>query len=69
MENVITDEERIRDHAENVQHYIQYKEELISSNICPRCNGELTKKYGKRGSFLGCSNYPKCRYTKNLTNN
>ncbi|WP_240675952.1 topoisomerase DNA-binding C4 zinc finger domain-containing protein [Ammoniphilus sp. CFH 90114] len=32
--------------------------------ICPRCEGELLERTGKHGSFYGCSNYPKCRYTK-----
>nr|WP_313978828.1 topoisomerase DNA-binding C4 zinc finger domain-containing protein [uncultured Prevotella sp.] len=31
--------------------------------ICPRCGGSLIHKEGKYGSFWGCSNYPKCRYT------
>ncbi len=34
--------------------------------ICPRCGGELKKRSGKFGEFFGCSNYPKCRYTKNI---
>ena len=34
--------------------------------VCPRCGGELTKRNGKFGPFYGCSNYPVCRYTKNI---
>lgn len=34
---------------------------------CPDCGGDLIEKNGKYGKFLGCSNYPKCRFTKNLT--
>lgn len=34
--------------------------------VCPRCGGELKKRNGKFGEFLGCGNYPKCRYTRNL---
>ena len=34
--------------------------------VCPRCGGELTKRNGKFGPFYGCSNYPACRYTKNI---
>jgi len=33
--------------------------------ICPRCGGELTKRRGRFGTFLGCSGYPACRYTEN----
>ena len=32
--------------------------------ICPKCGGRLILKRGKYGTFIGCQNYPKCRYTK-----
>ena len=35
-------------------------------NFCPRCGGNLIYKTGKYGDFWGCSNYPKCNYTKKL---
>ena len=31
---------------------------------CPRCTGTLIARDGKFGPFFGCSNYPKCKYTK-----
>lgn len=34
--------------------------------ICPKCGGKLVKRKGKYGEFIGCSNYPKCNYTKKL---
>lgn len=33
---------------------------------CTQCGGGLVKRTGKYGEFLGCSNYPKCKYTKKL---
>ncbi len=34
---------------------------------CPSCgNGRLSLKVGKFGAFIGCSNYPECRYTRTL---
>ena len=30
---------------------------------CPRCGGYLLEKNGKYGKFIGCSNFPKCRFT------
>ncbi len=34
---------------------------------CPSCGaGRLSLKLGKFGSFIGCSNYPECRYTRPL---
>lgn len=48
-------------------------EETISSSdngenslVCPECGGELKKREGKYGTFLGCSNFPKCRYSRDL---
>ncbi|WP_439578582.1 type I DNA topoisomerase, partial [Elioraea sp.] len=37
--------------------------------LCPRCrNGRLGLRIGgNTGAFIGCSNYPECRYTRNLT--
>lgn len=38
------------------------------ARICPQCgNGRLGLKTGKFGSFLGCSNYPECNYTRQLS--
>lgn len=34
--------------------------------LCPKCGGELKKRSGKFGEFYGCSNFPACRYTKNI---
>ena len=36
---------------------------------CPSCgNGQLSLKIGKFGAFIGCSNYPECRFTRQLAN-
>ncbi len=35
---------------------------------CPACGtGRLRLKLGRYGSFIGCSNYPACQYTRKLT--
>jgi DNA topoisomerase-1 len=35
---------------------------------CPTCGGgRLTLKLSKYGAFIGCSNYPECRYTRPLS--
>jgi DNA topoisomerase-1 len=32
---------------------------------CPKCgSGQLSLKLGKLGPFIGCSNYPECRFTR-----
>ncbi len=33
-------------------------------NKCPKCDGDLVARNGKYGSFIGCINYPICKYTK-----
>jgi len=40
------------------------RELKISPNKCPYCWGDLKERMGNNGVFLGCSNYPKCTYTK-----
>ena len=34
---------------------------------CPKCGGKLGIKLSKYGAFIGCENYPKCSYTKKLS--
>ena len=33
---------------------------------CPKCSGDLIKKRGKFGYFLGCTNYPTCNYMEKI---
>ncbi len=45
-------------------------EQGLPDRKCPSCtSGEVSLKLGKFGSFLGCSNYPTCNYTKQLGKN
>jgi len=34
---------------------------------CPACGSKFIKRWGRRGFFLACSNYPECTETKSLT--
>jgi DNA topoisomerase-1 len=34
---------------------------------CPKCKKELLVRQGRLGEFLGCSGYPRCRFTQNFT--
>ncbi|MBN1918849.1 MAG: type I DNA topoisomerase [Verrucomicrobia bacterium] len=47
--------------------------ELAPSNMkmtvdekCPACGAQMVKRWGRRGFFLACSNYPECKETKSL---
>jgi restriction system protein len=43
------------------------KSETSSNHgTCSKCGSPMILKSGKRGEFLGCSSFPKCRYTKNV---
>lgn len=66
MENRIKNKETIRNHNYNVKHYIEYKNNIANDGKCPRCGAELVKRTGKSGEFYGCTNYPNCKYTKNV---
>lgn len=32
---------------------------------CPNCGGHLMERRGEYGVFLGCTNFPRCKYTRN----
>ena len=55
--------ETVSIHQAQVKANIKSQRRDIMEGICPRCGGSLIHKEGKYGSFWGCSNYPKCRYT------
>lgn len=38
--------------------------DFINNMICPRCGSKLIKRQGKRGSFIGCTNFPRCKYIR-----
>jgi len=39
----------------------------LLEEACPKCGKPLNKRLGKRGSFIGCTGYPECDYTRNLS--
>ena len=47
-------------------HSIYKQGELPYLNVkmCPKCGNKLILKNSKYGTFVGCSNFPKCRYIK-----
>ena len=50
-------------------HIFPPKEDGSDPRLCPRCGtGRLSLKIsGKSGAFIGCGNYPDCKYTRQLT--
>jgi DNA topoisomerase-1 len=33
---------------------------------CPDCGSPLVMRFGRFGTFIGCTNYPECKYTRDL---
>jgi DNA topoisomerase I len=50
------------------QHLFPPREDGTDPRVCPTCsNGRLSLKLSKFGAFIGCANYPECRYTRPLS--
>ena len=51
-------------------HFFNLNDNGKVDRVCPTCsNGSLSLKVGKFGSFIACSNYPECKYTRKLSEN
>jgi DNA topoisomerase-1 len=49
-------------------HIFPPREDGGDPRQCPTCGtGQLSLKVGKFGAFIGCSNYPDCRFTRQLS--
>ena len=53
-------------HARDIMRIKKLNEEKIKENICPRCGAKLVEREGKYGKFIGCSNFPKCRFATKI---
>ncbi len=48
-------------------HFFPAREDGTDPRLCPACgSGRIGLKLGRYGSFIGCSNYPACQYTRKL---
>lgn len=61
--NIPDSKESRREHIRNVRSYEDRRNIAVASGKCPRCGGNLVLRHGKYGSFYGCSNYPRCKFT------
>ncbi|MBI5254388.1 type I DNA topoisomerase [Candidatus Falkowbacteria bacterium] len=58
-------------HIEEIQRASANNSEAVNGLLeekCPDCGSPLVNKHGKYGAFIGCSNYPKCKYIKKENN-
>jgi len=44
------------------------KKEVVATNeVCEKCGKPMVIKWGRRGKFLSCSDYPRCKNAKSIT--
>jgi len=43
------------------------KEVEYSDKFCSKCKGRMVIKWSRRGRFLSCENFPRCRYAESIT--
>lgn len=72
MEEISKKEENLAT-DNNITNESDKKEKNIISTglVCPRCGAELVVRTAKKGKnignmFYGCSNFPKCRFVRNI---
>ncbi|MCC0642500.1 MULTISPECIES: NERD domain-containing protein [unclassified Clostridioides] len=50
---------------QNTGEHVRNLKNITEEDKCPRCQkGNLTKRKGQYGEFWGCSEFPKCKYTR-----
>ena len=57
-----------KDRVEHTQENVRRSDvtqEAIDEQ-CPKCGGQLAKRLGRNGLFIGCTHYPDCDYTRDL---
>lgn len=52
-------------------HIRSLRERHSSTTVCPKCGSNLVERTARKGpnagsKFLGCENYPRCRFTRNV---
>ncbi len=51
-------------------HIFPARGDGLDPRLCPLCGkGQLSLKLGKFGAFIGCANYPECKFTRVLSPN
>lgn len=64
----ITDSNQRYQHVNEIKQKVQEQNAKVDNGICPKCGGSLVERTGKYGKFIGCSNYPKCKFVKHVGN-
>lgn len=60
--SIILDENIEDKHIQNIKTRLKQKKEMINHGVCPKCKTKLVEKNGRYGKFIGCNNFPKCKF-------
>ncbi len=57
-----------KDRLDHTQENVERKDvtQETIDEACPECGGQLAKRLGRNGLFIGCTNFPECKYTRDL---
>jgi hypothetical protein len=58
----LIDKNAKKDHVKALKSELAGNARKIANHECPKCDGQLVERTGKYGKFMGCGNYPKCRF-------
>ncbi|NQT32092.1 MAG: type I DNA topoisomerase [Candidatus Omnitrophica bacterium] len=58
----IKDLEEAKHKMENVK-----TQPVMTDEVCELCGKPMVVKWGRRGKFLSCSDFPKCKFSKSIT--
>lgn len=61
----LLDKKSKKKHVRRTKEQSKRKKFSVQNQICPICGAIIVKRTWKYGSFYGCSNYPKCKFTTN----
>ena len=57
----------LEEKAAPVEEKVEKKPPVVADFKCELCGSDMVQRTGRFGTFFACSNYPKCRFTKQKT--
>ncbi|UCG35359.1 MAG: type I DNA topoisomerase [Candidatus Omnitrophota bacterium] len=54
--------EKVDEATSKIKKHVEFSEKT-----CPKCQGRMVIKWSRKGRFLSCENFPKCRYAESIT--
>lgn len=58
---------RFREQLDNSKKQKRWTPEPVETDqVCEQCGSKMLKRWSRKGWFLGCSSYPKCKNTQDL---